>query len=196
MGLCRPFQTQSDCNSGRVENTTLHLRTCAQTTLGNEPMTPTDHDQPTTENRSPETGMASHTPCTSRDRWLLIFLRVIGVGALSAFLAAVMPANWIISISEYLGFDPFPNSPLTFYLARNLSLLYGFVGATLLILASDLPRYRPLVRHAAIGTLLFSGFQLIVDSMSALPWWWTWGESGSTFAGGLLLYWIQRPEKQ
>ena len=158
-------------------------------------MTPTDPIQSSTDNRTDKNKMVDKPPDANRERWLLIFLRLIGVIALFAFLASVMPTAWIIRISEELGFEPFPDSPLTFYLARNLSLLYGFVGATLLIIASDLPRYRPLVRYAAIGTLLFSGLQLVVDGMSGLPWWWTWGESGSTLVGGLMLYWIQRPEK-
>ena len=156
-------------------------------------MTPTEHRQATAAKLSNNTEMVGEATHSSRERWLLLFLRLIGATSLFAFLASVMPAPWIISISEELGFDPFPDSPLTFYLARNLSLLYGFVGATLLVIASDLPRYRPLVRYAAIGTLLFSGFQLVVDSMSGLPWWWTLGESGSTLVGGLMLYWIQRP---
>ena len=141
-------------------------------------MTPTEHRQATAVNLSNNTEMVGEATNSNRERWLLLFLRLIGATSLFAFLASVMPASWIISISEELGFDPFPDSPLTFYLARNLSLLYGFVGATLLVIASDLPRYRPLVRYAAIGTLLFSGFQLVVDSMSGLPWWWTLGESG------------------
>lgn len=127
-----------------------------------------------------------------RERCLLLVLRLTGGIALLAFLAALMPEQWIVRISEELGIVPFPESPLTFYLARNLSLLYGFVGLTLLVLATDLPRYRPLVRYAAFGTLLFGGLQFIVDSMSGLIWWWTWGESGSTIAGGILVYWLQR----
>jgi len=129
------------------------------------------------------------------DRNLLIYLRVIGGLALLAFLASVMPASWIVQVSEELGFDPFPDSPLTFYLARNLSLLYGFVGASLLVLASDLERYRPLIRYASFGTILFAVFQCIVDSMAALPAWWTWGESGSTFVGGSILFWLQRDKQ-
>jgi hypothetical protein len=129
-----------------------------------------------------------------RERWLLLFLRVVGATALLAFLASVMPESWIVETSEELGFDPFPYSPLTFYLARNLSLLYGFVGATLLIIATDLARYRPLLRYAALGTILFSVCQLIVDSMSGLPAWWTWGESGSTLMGGILLFWLQKTQ--
>ena len=129
---------------------------------------------------------------TANDRYLLAFLRVVGGVSLLAFGAAIMPDAWIIETSEELGFDPFPDSPLTFYLARNLSLLYGFVGALLIVISFDLPRYRPLVWYAAIGTIAFAVLQLVVDSMAGLPHWWTWGESLSTLFGGLLLYWIQR----
>lgn len=122
---------------------------------------------------------------------LIVFLRLVGAVSLLAFVAAVMPEHWIVEIAEELGFDPFPYSPLTFYLARNLSLLYGFVGATLLVVSFDLARYFPLVRYAAIGTILFGLLQLIVDLQAGLPTWWTLGESLSTLCGGLLLYWIQ-----
>lgn len=122
---------------------------------------------------------------------LLAFLRLIGGVSLLAFGASVMPEKWIVETAEALGFEPFPDSPLTFYLARNLSILYGFVGAALLIVSFDLERYFPLVRHAAIGTILFGMLQLIVDTQSGLPVWWTLGESLSTLAGGVLLYWIQ-----
>lgn len=126
------------------------------------------------------------------DRFLKLFLRVVGGFALLAFAAAVMPSRWMIEIAEELGLPAFPEHPLTFYLARNLSLLYGFVGFTLVIVASDLQRYRPLVRLMAFGTVLFSVMQLIVDAMSGMPPWWTWGESGSTFSGGILLFWLDR----
>jgi hypothetical protein len=128
----------------------------------------------------------------THDRYVLLFLRVIGGIALLAFAAAVMPETWIVETAEALGFDPFPFSPLTFYLARNLSLLYGFVGAFLLVVALDLDRYRPLVRYVAIGTILFGPLQLVVDSMSDMPSWWTLGESLSTLVGGVLLYWLQQ----
>jgi len=141
---------------------------------------------------NPDRTTANEPEGLIRERWLVRFLRLVGATALLAFLASVMPESWIVRISEELGFDPFPDSPLTFYLARNLSLLYGFVGATLLIIATDLDRYRPLVRYAAMGTILFGGCQLIVDSMSGLPTWWTWGESGSTLVGGMLLFWLQK----
>lgn len=122
--------------------------------------------------------------------YLLVYLRVIGGASLLAFGAALMPGVWIVEISQWLGWNPFPDSPLTFYLARNLSLLYGYVGVFVLIIAADLPRYRPLVRWAAIGTMSFGVLQFIVDSMAGAPAWWTYSESGWAFFGGGLLAWL------
>ncbi|MFK8115444.1 MAG: hypothetical protein AB8B91_24825 [Rubripirellula sp.] len=128
---------------------------------------------------------------TSHDRNLKWFLRIVGGVSLLAFGAAVMPEKWIVEIAQALGFDPFPDSPLTFYLARNLSLLYGFVGGLLIIVSMDLPRYRALIRWFALGTILFGVLQLVVDTMAGVPAWWSLGESLSTFFGGILLFWLQ-----
>ncbi|MGB0596819.1 MAG: hypothetical protein ACPGLY_09020 [Rubripirellula sp.] len=123
-----------------------------------------------------------------KDWYLIRVLQAVGSISLLAFAAAVMPMQWIVETGQWLGFDPFPDSPLTFYLARNLSLLYGYIGALLLLVSWDLDRYRPLVWYIAVGTMSFGGLQVVVDSMSAMPTWWTLGESVSTFLGGVLLY--------
>ena len=131
-----------------------------------------------------------------KDRLLIRFLRFIGRAALLAFGAAVMPEAWMIAIAKELQIDPFPSAPLTFYLARNLSLLYGYVGALMIVMSLDLPRYRPLVWYAAIGTISFGLLQLVVDSMAGLPAWWTLGESLSTLFGGVLFFWLQHDAHQ
>ena len=130
--------------------------------------------------------------CTGARRQLLYFLRFIALVSFLAFAAAVMPGVWIVQASEFLGFEPFPESPLTYYLARHLSLLYGFVGVLLWIAASDLDRYRPLVRKLGVLTVVFGVLQGLVDAMAGLPAWWTTGESMSTLVGGMLLMWMER----
>lgn len=130
-----------------------------------------------------------HPPAVA-DRRLRWFLQVIGGVSLLAFAAAVMPQCWMVEITAALGLAAYPDSALTDYLARNLSLLYGFVGAALLVVAGDLDRYRPLVRYAWVGTLLFGVLQFVVDSMAGMPAWWVVGESGSTVIGGAILAWL------
>jgi len=119
------------------------------------------------------------------------FFWLIGGVTLLAFAASVMPQKWIVEASEFLGFKPFPESPLTYYLARNLSLLYGFVGVLMLFVVRDLYRYRDLVRFLAIATIAFGASQLIVDLQSEMPLWWALGESLSTLAGGCFFFWLQ-----
>ncbi|TWU47824.1 hypothetical protein [Rubripirellula reticaptiva] len=125
----------------------------------------------------------------NRLKWLL---RLVGVSGLFAFGAAVMPEKWMIEIAGELGIDPFPDSPLTFYLARNLSLMYGFVGVMFLLIARDLDRYFELVRVLTFCTVAFGTGQWIVNSMAGLPTWWVLGESLSTIGGGLLMAWFVR----
>lgn len=126
------------------------------------------------------------------DYWVKLYLQVVGLITLLAFAAALMPESWMIEIAWWLGIDPFPGDPLTFYLARNLSALYGFVGIGILVLAANLDRYRDLVGNLALGTIGFGVWQLIVNAMAGLPHWWVGGEGGTTILGGAILWWLYR----
>jgi hypothetical protein len=123
-------------------------------------------------------------------RWLTLVLKVVGAVTMTAFAAAVMPQAWIISLAMWLGFDPFPSAPLTFYLARNLSLMYGFIGMLVLWIATHIDQYRSLVRPFAYATILFGISQAIVDAQAAMPFWWTAFESVSTIFGGMMIAWL------
>ena len=133
------------------------------------------------------------------DRRLRQILRWIAGVTMIAFAAAIMPERWIVETSEWLGFDPFPESPLTIYLARHLSAMYGVLGAVLWVITLDLDRYRPLIRYAAVGVAALGVLQLWMDWQAGMPPWWTWGESLSTIAGGGFLGWLEnvtRKDKQ
>lgn len=125
-------------------------------------------------------------------RWLALVLKTVGVVTTTAFGAAVMPQAWIVSIATALGFEPFPDSPLTFYLARNLSLMYGFIGLLVLAIAIDLERYRSVVKPLAMAIILFGVCQAIVDVQAGMPTWWTGLESLSTILGGAMIAWLDR----
>lgn len=141
---------------------------------------------------SPEATMTEGRlePC----RWFVRlerFMFAIGIVTLLAFAAAGMPEKWIVEASEFLGFEPFPSSPLTFYLARNLSLLYGFVGVLMIYISADLYRYRELIRLLAMATVAFGFLQLLVDTQASMPIGWSLAESLSTVFGGTVFYWLQ-----
>jgi len=114
-------------------------------------------------------------------------LRAVGYVALLAFAAALMPDHWHAETSRRLGIDPFPDSPLTYYLARHLSLLYGFVGVLMIYLARDVDRHLGTIHLMSWCAVALGILQAVIDLMAALPWWWTIGESGSTLLGGLFL---------
>ncbi len=141
-----------------------------------------------------ESNDTSRTPATGQlpEKWLAYFLMFVGGVSQLAFVAAFMPSKWIHEITEELLPDPFPAIPLGYYLARHLSLLYGFLGIGLLVIAFQLKRYRDLVSLLAIGTIAFGLTQGIADWMSGLPPWWTLGESISTVIGGMLMLWLDR----
>lgn len=124
--------------------------------------------------------------------WLIWFLRAIGVISQLAFVAAIMPESWIVEITDQLNLEPFPESPVAFYLARHLSLIYGFIGIALIVISYQLTRYRELVGYLATGILVFGVLQGWIDFQSGLPMAWVLGESASTISGGLIMTWLHR----
>ncbi|MEL6104376.1 MAG: hypothetical protein AAFU85_00005 [Planctomycetota bacterium] len=121
-------------------------------------------------------------------RWLRGLIYFVGITGLFAFVAAFMPSSWIVWITDRLGVEPFPQTPVAFYLARHLSLMYGLIGVALIYVAWDLPRFRDLIGLIAFGVIALGIMQALIDLQSELPLWWTAVESISTILGGFLLY--------
>lgn len=126
---------------------------------------------------------------SQRVGFLLWTLRIVSIVTMLAFAAAIMPSRWFAEISSALG-QEFPEQVLGFYLARNLSAMYGFVGIGMFILTMDLERFGPLVGRVGWMAIAFGMFQLLLDYFSGLPWWWTIGEGLSTVLGGAGLLFI------
>jgi len=141
----------------------------------------------------------SHSPqVTLSDRlkdrpWLLAaLLRLEGAIEMLAFVAAVMPQSWMAATHQVLGMGEFPASPLLDYMIRSVSFLYGFHGVLLLILATDVRRFRPLIIYAAASYLSAAAAFTVIDTTNHMPWWWTLGEVGSVLWLGALLFWLLR----
>ena len=121
-------------------------------------------------------------------RALTILLRIGGVFLVLAFFAAVMPTSWMEASHARTGLPPFPEHPLTEYLTRSISLLYGFHGVLLFIVSTNVRRYRPIVRFLGIKNVLFGVFMLALDVWAGMPWWWTINEGPPIAALGVALF--------
>src|SRR5262245_4341818 len=97
---------------------------------------------------------------TRADKTLTILLRVLGVSALFALVAVFTPLSWMAAAHHGLGLGEVPPAPVVEYVARSVSAFYALYGALCLVVASDLERYRPLVRFLGM-TLALMGLVLL-----------------------------------
>ena len=130
----------------------------------------------------------------TRDRFLTLFLRVVGSVSGSAALCAVMPLRSMDAVHRALGMGPLPNGPIIEYLARSTSAFYALLGALLWICSLDLPRYRPLVRGTGAAFVTLGALLFWTDFNAGLPWFWKAAEGPIDAFFGLVLVWAGRTE--
>ncbi|MBL8826436.1 MAG: hypothetical protein JNM18_05585 [Planctomycetaceae bacterium] len=121
-----------------------------------------------------------------RLRWLLMVLAGLD---LLALVAVVVPRETLAQVHAALGLGEFATGPVTIYLARTISLLYAFQGATFWHLASDVRKYQPLIALWGRLTLVGAAIFLAVDVAAGLPWWWAIGETICVVGIGGSLLW-------
>lgn len=121
--------------------------------------------------------------------WLL---RIAGLTEILAFIAVVMPRSWMEVSHEWLGMGPMPDGTLLMFMIRQASYAYGMHGVSLLILASDVTRFRRLIVFNGISFLLAGMVFFVIDYSVGMPWWWTIGDSASCFGIGVALLWLTR----
>ena len=128
------------------------------------------------------------------DKVLVILLRYLGgIPGLFALVPVFMPFSWMVATHRWLGLGEMPSGPIVEYLARSLSAFYALVGALCLVMASDLDRYRPLVRFFGVCLALLGIVFTGVDLAAGMPWWWTALEGPGGVAFGALLFVLARP---
>jgi hypothetical protein len=129
----------------------------------------------------------------SHQRILVIFLRLFGGVTVLAFLAMLLPVEWMAATHRWLGLGEFPRAPIVDYLARSVSSLYGFHGVLVLIVARDPVRYRSIILYLGWMYVLAGVFAVVIGLYAPLPWYWTAVEGPSTLvSGALILYLIRR----
>ena len=122
-------------------------------------------------------------------RILVIFLRLFGGVTVLAFLAMLLPVEWMAATHQWLGLGEFPRAPIVDYLTRSVSSLYGFHGVLVLLVSKDPARYVSIVRYLGVMYILAGLFAIVIDVYAPLPWWWTIVEGPSTlFSGAVILY--------
>jgi hypothetical protein len=124
---------------------------------------------------------------------LVLVLRATAVLLLLAFVGAALPESWMKAAYESGGLGPWPGGALLVYLAREVSLLYGFLGVLALYLSFDVQRYRPLVRFMAIASFPFVPVMFVVIWAAGLPMVWAVCESTAILVSSALWYVASRP---
>jgi hypothetical protein len=128
------------------------------------------------------------------DKALVLLLRFLGVTGLFALVAVVMPMSWMTATHRWLGLGEMPTGPVVEYLARCLSLFSVFFGALCLALATDLQRYRPLVRFLGAAIAVMSFVATGVDLSAGMPWWWTAFEGPAGIVIGAVIFFLARSD--
>jgi len=127
-----------------------------------------------------------------KPRLLAALLRLEGTIEVLAFVAVVMPHAWMAATHRWLGMGELSTFPLLDYMIRSVSLLYGLHGVLLLLLATDVVRFRLLIIYTAASYLLAAVAFTAIDLMNSMPWWWSVSEVGSVFSLALVLFWLLR----
>jgi hypothetical protein len=113
-----------------------------------------------------------------------------------AFLAVVMPTSAMASIADWLGVGPLHRSPLTEYLTRSLSVLYGVFGVLHLYLARDVVRYLDVIVIIGWLGVLAGVIQTVVDFAAGMPPYWSWGEGPPTVLAGFAIVYLAQRARQ
>lgn len=129
----------------------------------------------------------------SREEWWLAFyLRLVGVILLLAFVAVVMPFEWMAAAHRQMGMGELTETPLVNYLTRSLSALYAMLGLFMFALAKDIRRYAPFISFLGIAYLGFGLFMVLLDSFSGMPLWWVLLEGPTVMVSGTIILFLHR----
>lgn len=120
---------------------------------------------------------ATMEPPSATENRLALLLRVVGGVCLLALVPLWMPRAWMDVGHRWFGWGPFPDHPLTEYLARSVSALSGFYGGLLIALSVDVRRYAPLIRYQAAAIMVVSASGVVVGSWAGMPLWFVGGDA-------------------
>jgi hypothetical protein len=118
----------------------------------------------------------------------VLVLRATAAMLMLAFVGAMLPESAMKAVYEWGGLGPWPGGALLVYLARAVSMLYGFYGLMTLYFSFDVRRYLPLIRFMAVASFPFAPVMFAVIWSAGLPTVWAVGEPASIVVISALWY--------
>ena len=107
-----------------------------------------------------------------------------------ALVAVFLPVSLMASAHQWLGLGPFPDAPITRYLARSTSLLYFIHGCVLAYVGWKFAQLHTLVPLLGFLHIVLGGTMLAVDWFAGMPVYWTAGEGIPVALMGVLMLWL------
>src|SRR6187397_422204 len=104
---------------------------------------------------------------------LVALLRLSAAGTMVAFLATLLPVDWMEATHARIGLGEFPRLPIMQYLTRSIAALYGFHGVFVWMVSIDPIRYRPFVWFTAVMNIVFGAMMIAIDLHAGMPGLWT-----------------------
>ena len=139
-----------------------------------------------------EHALAAAADPTVHRRILVVLLRLAGGITVTAFLAMLLPADWMAATHRWLGMGEFPRVPVVDYLTRSVAALYGFHGVLLLLVSRNPAQYRSIVRYLGSMNVLVGCFLVLIDLHAGMPSFWTMAEGPPVAAFGVLVLFLSR----
>jgi len=125
-------------------------------------------------------------------RLLIVLLRLGGIITCTAFLAMLLPTDWMAATHQWLGLGEFPRVAIVDYLTRSVAALYGFHGVLLLLVSRDPVRHRTIVTFLGIMNVGMGVLFVLIDLHAGMPAFWTLAEGPPVAVFGLLLLFFSR----
>lgn len=111
----------------------------------------------------------------------------VALAEFGAIAGVFMPASFMATVHAWLGLGTMPDGPIVAYLARSLSAFYVVHGGVMMVCATDIRRYSPMIRYLAWAGVAFAILVTYLDYEIGFPWYWTLIEGPGLIALSVLM---------
>ena len=115
----------------------------------------------------------------SAAKLLKLLLWLDGLGCAVSVFPLYMPASWMAAGHEWLGLGSWPAGPVAEHLARLTSGLYAVYGILVIVMATDVRRYAPLITAQAVLIACLGWTGTFFGWPIGIPKWWLIGDAAA-----------------